>query len=56
MEITNKPTRTVHKSQKSNVPFDPQLKVVLLVRINQKAPNRKVEKGEDDFLCMKTSL
>jgi len=56
MEITNHPTRTVHNSQNNKVLFDPQLKVVLMVRMNQNEPNKMVGKGEDDFLCMKTSL
>jgi hypothetical protein len=46
----------VHKSQKNKAPFDPQLKVVLMNRMNQKTPNKRVGKGEDDLFCMKTSL
>jgi len=52
----NHPTKIVHKSQKNNVLLEPQLKVVLMVRINQNEPNKMVGKGEEDFLCMKTSL
>jgi len=56
MEITNNPTRAVHINQKKRVLLDPQLKVVLMVRMNQKAPKIMVGTGEVVFFCMKTSL
>jgi len=55
MEIKNQPTRIVHTSQKNKVVLEPQLKVVLMVRINQKEPKRMVGIGEEEFFCMKTS-